>query len=602
MQKEAKPGAPQSVQSETQQQLQILDLIKKQRSPEDDRKVHDIIASQLRLEEKIQEIRKIDQPDSPAPAAAKEKSDATPPPTLELIRIDNREYIRHNLRMMQKNMSRNKLIRYVLYDFWRLKNYGKKLNLFTAMLFPPKVLLNRSIAEGVLIIQEETSKILPLVYFASEVGWLHLGKYEYNLLTKLKEFCETIMKIDAIPVKKHIPPDRFNDLRKALIACNYDEAYPTMIVNSLTAVLNQYVKTKPRSEITGNIAFALMVESAGSSCPYTLVVAAAMAQYRRFIKFRELINPVDGGVISDYDFDCDEKTRSKIDAHIYIVTKKIESLLEERKKVERINFFVNQFVPAINADRGSYDFHLFVEFYEAGAGVEKFQFIRDNDEIAIFVINYFKRFFSEFEKLLSDAVELESEGMVRLFSFEIANTELTHINNVLHALNKKLFSCPSLSRKRFMLLRDKKQPEVASPEESFILHIVDELNRVMVAFGEKIGGICLSHSKEPTPGEEHRILKLIDPSVFIGKRFELYYWDRMILSPGYMRGKKLGRILNTIASLCFLFPLYFLDQKLFSFIEKEHEIQDKLKSAKEELEHVTNPAAFMGIKNKYHLK
>ena len=602
MQKAANQKAPESVQPEAQRQLQILDLIKKKRSPEDDIRVHEVIASQLKLEEKIEEICKIDHPETPAPIANKEKAPEPQLPSMELIRIDNREYIRQNMRMMQKNMPRNKLIRYILYDYWRLRSYGKRMHLFSAMIFPPKVLLDRSISEYVLAIQTETAKVLPLVYFAAEIGWLHLGKFEYNLLTKLKEFCEAIMRIDTVPVKKHIPAERFNDLRRALLACHYDEAYPTMIVNSLTTALNQYANTKPRSEIAGNIAYNLMAESSGTPCPYSLVIAAAMAQYRRFIKLRDLINTVDGGVISDYDFDCDDKTRAKIDAHIYMLTKKIETLLDERKKVEQVNFFVNQFVPSINAERGSYDFHLLVEFYEAGAGVEKYQFMRDNDEVAIFVINYFKRFFTEFEMLLSDAVEVEGEGMLRLFSFEIANTEITYIKNELHALNKKIFSCPCLSRKRFMMLKDKNQPEVPSPEEAFVLHIVDELNHVMTAFGEKIGGICLGHSKEPTPGEEHRILKLIDPSVFIGKRFELYYWNRMILSPGYMRGKTLGRVLNNIASLCFLFPLYFLDRKLFSFIDKEREIQDKLGLAKEELAHAANPSAYNGIKNKYHLK
>ncbi|OHD53957.1 MAG: hypothetical protein A2Y33_12360 [Spirochaetes bacterium GWF1_51_8] len=588
--------------SDTDKQLKILDLIKMKRSPEDDLKVQRILVSRADAGRKIKEIEEIDSPSMKGVDPPKSDSSSDDELFNFPVKPDNREFIRQNTRTMQKSLGRNPMFRYWLFDYWRIGAFGKSTRIVRPGFIPPRVTYTSEISSIMESIRDEASKILPMVYFAAEVGWLHLVKFDYNLLVKLKNLCEAIINTECVSVWKVVPGERFFEVKKAFLECHYEETFPKLIVNAFTGVLNQYVKTKPRAQALGELTFRMLTDRSENHNIYNVVLGTAMVQYRKFLRLRDLINPVEGGIIGDYDFDCDESTRTKIEAHIYMLTKKIEGLLDEKRKIERINYFIAQFAPLLAADNTKYDFRQMVEFYETGSGVDKFQFIRDNNEIAIFVINFFKRFFAEFENLLTGAVEVEGEGVIRLFNFEFANLELSRLKSIVLALNKMIFSSPTLSRKRFIQLKDKNQPESPSAEEAYVIHVVDEINKVMIGLGEKIGNICLNHSKEPTPGEEHRIIKMIDQSVFIGNKYEIYFWDRMILVMGYLRGRSFGSALSALAAVCFLFPLYFMDTHLYSNLEKEREIKDKLRTAKTELEHAMNPAAFQALVNKYRLK
>ncbi len=573
------------LRAESEVYMKIAKLLQKKRDAKANAKVQEIIASGIPIEEKLARIELIDNEE-----LLKKKKIITPQAAEALLST------------IKKPIRRNGFFIYMMRDYRRIREFGKATGLLNASLIPPKVGINvKEILPLLGSFQRDVAIILPIIDFVLESGWMILDKNDYNLIAEFKKLCEAIKQVIVTSMSPRALLDAFSAVETYYLLCNYMPEYPEIIISSIRHVLRSNQRPEGKIAAATTIARRLLQQSAGSQPLFHLIMSLNMAEYRRFLTLKDLILIQPQGVISNFDYNCGDDVKCRIQQFIRDNSSNLDILMKEKFDVEKVRRFLREFSQRSQSpdDNERYDFQLIETFYEPKKPGTQYRFAQDKDNMAAFAMNFFSRYLDEFEDFLIDRVPIDDFGLVKVFDSECFSLEVNRIRNTLGKLSKLVFACPHLTRQRYFLFKQINRDISPSPQELAAMQFAEELTDIVITVGEKIGHIIMNHQFDPNLVVIPDNLRPIEPAFSSQNAFSLPYWEKKIQFDGYLKGMVFRDALSRVPSLGFLSGIYFYNSHLHALLEKEKKIDNAIFEIRERLEKVTDVITMEKLKNRY---
>jgi hypothetical protein len=159
-----------------------------------------------------------------------------------------------------------------------------------------------------------------------------------------------------------------------------------------------------------------------------------------------------------------------------------------------------------------------------------------------------------------------------------------------------VYTLPVLTRREFFDLRTSKKDAMPAPPALMLIQTVDALTDILTGIGGKLGNIHINYKKDFPSGNSEISFEPLDISATWKKGVSVPFWDKRILSPGYLKEKFFSDAVATITSLCFLSAVYFYNMRLYSFLEKEMKINNMILETKRTIERLADVVTFEKIK------
>ncbi|NPV00675.1 MAG: hypothetical protein HPY53_04760 [Brevinematales bacterium] len=573
------------LRAESEVYMRIAKLLQKKRDTKTNAKVQEIIAGPLPIEQKLAQIELIDNEE-----LLKKKKIITPQAAEALLCT------------IKKPIKRNGFFIYMMRDYRRINEFGKATGLVNASLIPPKVGVNvKEILPLLGSLQRDAAIIIPIIDFVLESGWTILDKNDYNLIAEFKKLCEAIQRVVINTMTARALLDAFSAVETYFLLCNYMPEYPEIIISSIRHVLRSNQRPEGKIAAATTIARRLLQQTAGSQPLYHLIMSLNMAEYRRFLSLKDLILIQPQGVISNFDFNCGDDIKARIQQFVRDNSSMLDTLMKEKYDVDKVRRFLREYSQrsANPDDNDRYDFQLIASFYEPKKSGTQYRFAQDKDNMAAFAANYFTRFLDEFEDFLIDRIPIDDFGLVKVFDSECFSLEVNRIRNTLGKLSRVVFSCPHLTRQRYFQFKQINRDISPSPQELAAMQFAEELTDIAITIGEKIGHITMNHQFDPNLVVVPENLRPIEPAFNSQTAFSLPYWEKKIQFDGYLKNMAFRDALSRVASLCFLSGIYFYNTHLHALLEKEKKIDSAIFEIRERLEKVTDVITMEKLKNKY---
>jgi hypothetical protein len=323
--------------------IRLGTLLRKNRSLAKKTEVEKIITSQMTIEEKIEEIEKIDKtlisptdrfkslerlPSQEASASASEAKRGKP--------YQKTEYVKHSVIASTHNRQQlllhpapSRFVDYVLQERLKFTEFARTSGLvdpgFLALF--PKVDKSgvRKLSDSLqnVLIQ----KLKPVLAHVLDEGWRHLGKYEYNLIAAFSRLVEEAARANYRYEKK----DRsyfshFSSLERAFLLFYSRPEFISDLRNAAESALShENLTDKERRQVLASLNLFLL-DTAAKPCLHDFILMLSMIMSRRAVSVGDLISKDSGILICTDEFDCSPAIQAAIDLKIADLVKKLNTL------------------------------------------------------------------------------------------------------------------------------------------------------------------------------------------------------------------------------------------------------------------------------------
>lgn len=590
-----------NMEKQSSEYLRMSELLKKERPPEAIGLVRKVLDSGVSLEEKIRRIEAIDAQDI---FSDLERSGISDDEAKRIIRQSNlytRETAEKNIDQIKLKSFRTPYLLFVLRDFLKIRDFGKRTKVLSSVFFPPSVSAN--FAEFPVFfarLKKDADELLPVLKFVLEKGWLHLDKMEYNLVAVFNILCEIIHGYKVPQGKKEAPflLEKMKNIESYFLACRYQDGYPALIQSGIRTVLQKQNRHRSHIELSQFLTRRILMEDRTGYCLHNLVLGMNMAKLRKFLRLEDLIRSGQGGVINTFDYDCPQKIRERIGVYINDQLQIWKTLNGERNELEKINYFLKAYSRTGEDGYRSYDYRLLEEYYEFKRGGEQqFRFSRDRENAAHTAVNLFGMYLHDFENLFTGSVKLETWGDCRIFRQDFFQFELDQLRLFSRKLAESVYTCPFLAFDEFREYKSSERKKSPSPPQLVLMQNIDALADTVANIGRKTGSVCQRRNrgafwagemKEPPPPLEISVLRLPEITSPL--------FQKKILGEGYLKDKSVIDSLAEITGISLLSGLFFLNPRLYAMLDREIRINDGIREARKNLERIADAVTYEKIR------
>jgi hypothetical protein len=585
------------IKSEAQSLIELGNLLKRKRSPEQQEQIEQIIHSSRETEAKIAEIKRIDSESSVASNEKRHKKHRAAEDTERINRFGRRDTqesqrikrkkIINNRHSVKKLPSYNSFFRYLFSDFRKIKEFGIKHRLLCSSIIPGKLRVNRN--AGVLLtksLKPTARELLPLLEKVIEEGWKFLTKADYNLVVIMKDLAKKVIDIPFVhykPSRRRNLLDRYFDLENLFICLHYRENYPQRIIDSFETVYENLSEGIEKTE-DGIIKIKrLLFPDVTLPSLQNFILMLNMLKFRKFVSLQDLINPKTGKIVETNRFDCSRSIQSRINALVNDMKHEILILYRKEKEVKELKTFL----PLDNEKM--LEFTPLKKVYEAAGGNE-YQFEKDKEKILVFVPRFYYAFSTVYGSLLTGKVEVENLGPVRIFKEVFFNSDLNRLLRTAEKIEQLGFKSPVFPKKRFLQI--KKDRSQAITVEIEIMQLLDEGILIFRELAEKLTEI-IRRDKSDT---DRQLTTPIDPVYVEKDNFSIPFAYNIITNNPFCSGKTVRLSLSSIVTVLFLYLLYIEDSYTKNLINQDQDIRRDINTKMEVLERIAVPDEFAEIK------
>lgn len=589
----AEENHPDKLYNDADSYLKLGHLLRKKRDDDATVKVSRIMESHLPVEEKVRQIKEIDagtQFELPP-----RKSDEAPSENDRLQRIlESRNVVsethavrnRSKIKIVYKH---NGFFPFWFKEFGRIKQFADKYQLIRYRDFPPKIRLSaRAISYLTYSLQKDASEILQVLPDFFHEAWLYLEKWEYNLVV---QFFQLVYKLSNLNFHQIDFDNRyilihFLEIENDFLTCHYSTEYPHSIISNLRYVFERIPEHRKNVNIIVGIANRILLKHHKSPCLYNTIRAINMVEFRRYFQFSDLINQSFSRVISNFDFECTDMVRKRINTFIKETVNYLKQLLRELNGVEQLKNFVPNYD---QNDILGQSFNLVRRFYEEGESKDV-KYNADIQKVANFTMNIYTKYLSEFEDFLRHQVKMEKVGHVKVFDPDFFDPELSKLRTTLMKLNKHLFIVPHFNWELYQSIRRGKR--ASKTPELVTIQYFDEMSALVVDIANKLVQIYI-HRKESVFVSEN--WKPIHQSDIVSHTVYIPFWDNVVYASGIINGRRFHQIIHRIITLSYLLGALYANPKVDYIMNRGTTLKNEIREKMVVLERIMDPLSYETI-------
>ncbi len=569
------------IEKEADEHICLGRLLQRQRDEESKWAVDRILASDLRVPQKIERIREID-----------EKQDSE-----EIEQIVRHAYlqaarrrsakIRESIKVPQKSAG---YLSFLFREMRQIRDFGNKTHVLQTGLFPPGVRINREL-QGYLVryLQSWAAELSSRLKLASDHGWLHLTPLQYNLVGTLRQLCERILSFDFVHLnyRSRNLIDKLRRIETLFLILHYHSTYLDSILRSLALVYKKQGKDEEEGKEAQNLAFRILARDATLPSLYNCLVGLNIVKHRRLLSLSDFLRPGLGEAVNGQEFECDPEVRERIEAYSRDSVDSIKKLHSRLQEVRRLNSYLDR------DEQGNANDGILRSLYQTDRGKEDRNYEADQENLLLFTLRLFQAFYRLFFPLLSGKVQIAAVGRSAVFSRSFYELELARLGGVIEKLRKGPFHFSKFPLDRYLQLKNNRIGAIGN--ESELIQLIDEGVADLVDLGKSLAKV-LSFDLGAAMAEEAEPL---EPAILQGKPFHLPHGDRRIESNPFLEGKTVVEALSSAVSFCFTAGVLFQDRFVYYFLGRERRFEMELESRMKLLKNLLDPERYRELSSRY---
>ncbi len=578
----------------------MAELLKKSRPSEAALMVKQILESGESLQEKIRKIELIDaqevgQEIDETPLSSEEVQEI-----IKKKRVSTEDVASKNSEKIKVKFIRKPFFLYLFRDYRRIREFGRAAGFLRFGFTPGSMKFDFLRLRTTLnSLQKDAVELMENLNLVLDKGWMYLDKESYNLIVIFRSLCQAL--VSAPVLRQGSTPkqllDAYWEVETLFLTCNYKIEYPEIICSSITEVLENLRKPDGLIELSQIQVKRILRDQGGTPSLYNFIMCINMFDSRRYVRIDDLIRRQPGGVVNTFSFECSPFIQQKINVYINDKTTTWQNLIMEKAEINRIQYFLKHFIRQDSSGYRSYNFKVIMDFYEyATYGEIGDSFTADKNNTAKLAYNFFRKFLTEFENFLIDRVVIEDFGPVRVFSGEVFQLEVDKLRMGVLKFEDIVFTLPILSRREFFDLKTSKKDMMPAPPALALIQTVDSISDILADIGEKLGNIHINFKKDITANQNAGSASPLEISATRQKSVFVPFWDKRILSPGFLKEKFFSDSVAMITSLCFLADMYFYNMRFYAILEKEMKINNMIIESRKTIERLADVVTFEKIK------
>jgi hypothetical protein len=573
------------IEREAEEHINLGMLLRRRRTPARAAEVRRIMAEPLSVAQKVERIQRLD-----AEASAQESETAE----VETTGPEERGERRELSRALQAVKIQPVAVSYWLYllrERTKIRAFGRRTHTLLVSWFPPGVRIDPQLGRFFeQYLQPWAAELARRLEPVLDLGWLHLGKRQYNWIVVLKQLCDRIMTtgFSRLNYRDRNLIDGLRRLESLFLLLHCKEGVIQGLLASLRTVFEKKSKLDSDYGPTADLVNRLLAEQITLPSLWNCLLALNMVRSRRFLSLADLIRQGQGDVVSAREFDCSPQVRKKIEEYVESSLEMLQTLHGQLVEVQRLNSYL-----AVD-ETGNLDTKLLASFYETEAKGEGVRLEKDRENVMVFAPRFFTTFDRVFQALLNGTVRFAGGGKGAVFSPACFQTEFTRLRNAIEKLERAAFTYANFPYSRYLQIRNSTMGAIAKEVE--VMQLIDEGLAVVFCLGKSLSRLLAMNGVGMPEGEgEHPV----EPSALQGKSFRLPFTERRLAAGGFLKGKEVGKLLAQAASICLSADVLFQDPAIFMHLGKEGQIAGQLEAKLRQLEHLVDEKTFTELKLRY---
>jgi hypothetical protein len=569
------------IEKEADDNIALGRLLRKDRDELKKKAVDRVLATDLRIPQKIEKIEEID-----------EKQEA-----LEIEGIVQRAYlqavrrqfvrIRNSIKAPQKSVP---YLRYMLKERRRIHDFGRKTHVLETPFLPPGIRPNRELRNFyVRDLQNWSAEISHRLELITEHGWLHLTPLQYNLVVLLKSLADKCLTFDFIHLnyRDRNLIDKMKRIERLFLMMHYRPEYIESIKDSILTVYRKQGKDEEEGNATRNLAIRILSEDVTLPSLYNSILGLNMVKHRRSVALWELMQPGLGEAVNVRDFNCSLEVRRRIDAYIDKSLESIKKLHGQLLEVRRLNSYLHY------DENGLVDSSNLGRLYEKTVPKDEGDFQTDQGNVLLFAQRLFDAFYKTFISLLNGKVQVGGIGPTMIFSRSFYEMEMARLGTIIERLKKGPFHFGAFPLSQYLQVKEAKIGAIGNEME--LIQLVDEGIACLADLGKSLAKVLGSSTAKPKDQPEQPLV----PVIFQGKPYSIPHAEKLIRDRTYLEGKTVAEALTDATSLCFTMGMLFRDRFVFFVLGSAPRHEAELQAQLRLMKNLLDPERYREILSRY---
>jgi hypothetical protein len=569
------------IEKEADDNIALGRLLRKERDELKKKAVDRVLATDLRIPQKIEKIREID-----------EKQEAQ-----EIERVVQRAYlqavrrqfvrIRDSVKAPQKDIP---YLGYMLRERRRIRDYGRKTHVLETPFLPPGIRINRELRNFfVRDLQNWSAEISHRLDLITEHGWLHLTPLQYNLVVLLKSFADKCLSFDFIHLnyRDRNLIDKMKRIECLFLMMHYRPEYVEIILDSILTVYRKQGKKEEEGKETRDLAVRILREDVTLPSLYNCIVGLNMVKHRCFLNLGELMRPGLGDAVSTRDFNCSLEVRLRIDAYVHNSLESIKKLHSQLHEVRRLNSYLHY------DQQGLVDSSNLSRLYGKAVPEDEGDFQTDQRNVLLFAQRLFEAFYTTFLSFLNGKVQIGGIGRTAIFSRPFYEIEMARLAAIIDRLKKGPFHFGNFPLSQYLQVKEAKIGAIGNEME--LVQIVDDGIASLADLGKSLARVLGSSTGRLNDQPEQPL----EPVIFQGKPYSIPHAESRIRDRTYLEGKTVSEALADAVSLCFTMGMLFRDRFVFFVLGSARRYEAELQAQLRLMKNLLDPEHYREILSRY---
>ncbi len=613
--------------------IELGTLLRKERSPERQEEVQQIYDSSLSVEQKVAQIRRIDEEEGRGESEAeaetgpmvgndshtasrhkKRAGTGSAGPSKNRRHDEAGERNRRNERYFGTSPERDKpahkrkkirkhftlkhnfqklgYFTFLFKHYHRMKEFGYATKTMVPTVFPPGLKVDRELKSSLEIKVKPLAKEIAII-LNQLMGnsWLFLRKKEYNLLVILIDLCQAVEQSDFTSIDFNVmrQADKLIKIEQLFLLLHYRSEYVELIHSSIQTLLEKNRRSIRNLDSLPKMIKKILTAQEMQPSLYHTLLALSMLRSRRYHSLDELLIHGHGELIETKQFDCTVVTDAKIEEHLHNLVLQLDVLEKERKEIYKVRIYLQK------DEIGNMDLSPLRMLYERGDPSQRVSFTQDQDRLHIFLQRFCFAYLSVFEDLLCSQIKLSGIGRVRLFEGDPFRKELGRLQTTASKCEDLSFQLPVFSKKRFLEITLKHAQAIELEAE--VVSLIDEVVSAVHTIGERLSTLLQSVSSERVLGDRE-----FEP-VYIGpgeaRQIRLPMGNVIEETGTLLDGGTLSNALSLLISVSYLFGFLFNDRRTLQLLRREEQVNHDMEAILENFERIASPEQYHDIRERF---
>ncbi len=465
--------------AEANEHIELGRLLQQERNLDDRKSVRKILTGHIPLEEKIRQIRNLDEKQLPEDSENKISDSKNQPFSRSFSSIKA---------AIKKPQPAAPYLTYLFHHHRKMSEFGKKTHVFINSLFPPRVRPNPSVQIAFAMhLQPDVSALLKMCRHGLAQGWRYLEKKQYNLIAVVEKLCYEILSLNfkVLNFNDRLLSHHFRSLEALFLSLHYQQDYLPDFIESLCTVLKEDPGCKENPDHVEALVQRIFSKDATLPSLYNFLLSLNQYMLRRFVDWEDLIFRDLGEIINIREFACKSEMQTIIDSRVQDLRKQLEILRKQKHDI----LHLKQIIMVEESDE--LNLAPLWNFYDhADPSKGSLNFQTDKDNIMRVFPRFLYAFDSTFDPMLSAEVCLAEIGSICLFARNFFQMDFHQLKQLSGKFDSLAYNFRTLSMDRFIDLHDNRKDGI--PVEYNIIRLIDDALGLIIQIGKKLESIMAS--------------------------------------------------------------------------------------------------------------